>query len=24
LDKEKAVNMIIGTLKWRSKFGANG
>ncbi|EFX68040.1 motile sperm domain-containing protein 2-like [Daphnia pulex] len=23
LDKEKAVNMIIGTLKWRSKFGAN-
>ncbi|KAK4004350.1 motile sperm domain-containing protein 2 [Daphnia magna] len=23
LDKEKAVNMIIGTLKWRQKFGAN-
>ena len=24
LDKEKALNMIYGSLKWRQKFGANG
>ncbi len=24
LDKEKALSMIIGALKWRQKFGANG